>query len=147
MPDLASAVAPGNGARRTADWERAHPTCCKRMRDRDAVPHQSHDIGMFAGQLEINQIDTCCDWGPRQKAQHLCGSYLQTARQKDCRGCTAGWCTPEESLGEDERGDSAWEDMDRGEVLPDMTGPSWACMRPTSLEPERGAHTKTHAVT
>ena len=56
---------------------------------------------------------------------------MQRACQKDQEGWLRGWRTPEESRGEDERGDSAWEDMDRGEVLPDMTGPSWACMRPT----------------
>ena len=60
---------------------------------------------------------------PGEKAQHAYGSRLEAARWKDSRGCT-----PEESRGEDERGDSAWEDMDRGEVLPDMTGPSCACM-------------------
>lgn len=35
--------------------------------------------------------------------------------------------TPEDSRGEDEKGERAWEDIDCGEVLPDMTGPSVAC--------------------
>lgn len=34
---------------------------------------------------------------------------------------------PEESLGEDEKGERAWDDMDCGEVLPDITAPSVAC--------------------
>ena len=37
--------------------------------------------------------------------------------------------TPDESLGEDEKGERAWEDMDCGDVLPDVTGPSVACTR------------------
>ena len=34
---------------------------------------------------------------------------------------------PDECRGEDEKGERAWEDIDRGDVLPDMTGPSTAC--------------------
>lgn len=40
--------------------------------------------------------------------------------------------TPDESLGEDEKGERAWEDMDCGDVLPDVTGPSVACTRAVS---------------
>ena len=53
VPDLASAVGSGDGSGRTADREMARPTCCKRMRNGDAVPLQSHDTILFTGQLEI----------------------------------------------------------------------------------------------
>ena len=81
---------------------------------------------MFAGQSETVPVNASCNCGPWHKAQHACSMQSQTARRNDRQGCT-----PEESRGEEERGDSAWEDMDRGEVLPDITGPSCACMWPT----------------
>ena len=53
LPDLASAVDPGNGPGRAADRGMARPACCKRMRTGDAVLLKSHDTRIFAGQLKI----------------------------------------------------------------------------------------------
>ena len=124
VPVLARAAHPGNGAGRAAERKMACPACCKPMCISSVQCRTQQDVEWSPSDHLTPMQAAIGGYGERHRRS---AAVRQAAPWEGSRGCAAGCCAPEESRGEDEKGDSAFEDMDWGEMLPDMTGPSCTC--------------------